>query len=162
VRRLASSPSLVTTQQAFAHVVQAADGVEALVDLVKELHHRGTALGVLDRGDEAAGLVEDEVAVALGTLEQLAVDADVVAGGVGLGAQHGDDLAVDLHAALLDHLLGAAAAGDAGSGENLLQALQFGGGRGWDSGSATRRGPGLQTPEFGVGFGFLPGLKPSG
>ena len=83
-------------EQALAHVVQAADGVEALLHLVEELHHRGAALGVLDGGDEAAGLVEDEVAVALGALEQLAVHADVVAGGVGLGAQHGDDLAVDL------------------------------------------------------------------
>ena len=77
--RLASSPSLVTTQQALAHVVEAADGVEALLHLVKELHHRGPALGVLDRGDEAPGLVEDEVAQALGALEQLAVHADVVA-----------------------------------------------------------------------------------
>ena len=77
------------------------------------------------------GLVEDKVAKALGALEQLAVDADVVAAGVGLGAQYGDDLAVDLDAALLDHCLGAAAAGDAGGGENLLQALQLGGGRGW-------------------------------
>ncbi len=83
--------------------------------------------------------------MALGALEQLAVHADVVAGGVGLGAQHGDDLAVDLHAALLDHLLGAAAAGDTGGGENLLQALQLGGG--------TRLGN-EHCIAFGVFFGF--------
>jgi hypothetical protein len=131
-------------EKALAHVIETANGVEALLHLVEELHHRGAALGVLDRGDEAAGLVENEVAVALGALEQLAVYADVVAAGVGLGAQHGDHLAVDLHAALLDHALGAAAAGDTGSGENLLEALQLGRG--------TRLGSELR---LGVGFGFF-------
>jgi hypothetical protein len=48
-------------QQPLAHVVQAADGVEALPHLVEELHHRGPAFGVLDGGHEASGLVEDEV-----------------------------------------------------------------------------------------------------
>ena len=117
-------------EQPLAHVVEAANGVEALLHLLEELHHRGPALGVFDRGDKAAGLVEDEVAMALGALQQLAVDADVVAAGVGFGAQHGDDFAVDLDAALLDHRLGAAAAGNAGGGENLLQPLELGGGRG--------------------------------
>ena len=74
------------------------------------------------------GLVEDEVAQPLGALQQLAVDADVVAAGVGLGAQLGDDLAVDLHAALLDHLLGVAAAGNSGCGQDLLQPLELGAG----------------------------------
>ncbi len=88
----------------------------------------------------APGLVENEVAQALGALEQLAVHADVVAGRIGLGAQHGYHFAVDLHAALLDHLLGLAAAGNAGLGQDLLQALQLGGGTGI---------------EFGLGlFGF--------
>jgi hypothetical protein len=78
--------------------------------------------------------------VALGTLEKFAVDADVVAAGVGFGAQYGDHLAVDLDSALLDHDLGTAAAGYAGSGENFLEALKFGG---W-----TRRGS-----EIGIGGG---------
>ena len=100
--------------------------------LREELHHRGPALGVLDCGHEALGLVEDEVAQALGALEQLAVDANVVAGGIGLGAQHGDDFSVHLHAALLDHLLGFAAAGHAGLGQNFLQAFELGGRAGFD------------------------------
>jgi len=128
-------------EKALAHVIEASDGVEALLHLVEELHHRGAALGILDRGNKAAGLVEDEVAVALGTLEQLAVHADVVAGGVGLGAQHSDHLAVDLNAALLDHGLGAAAAGDSGGSKDFLEAFQFGRG--------TRRGS-----ELGLGGGL--------
>jgi len=63
-------------------------------------------------------------------VEELAVDADVVAAGVGLGAQFRDGFAVYLDAALLDHLFGFAAAGDAGLGENLLEALELGGGTG--------------------------------
>jgi hypothetical protein len=60
-------------------------------------------------------------------LEQLAVDADVVASGVCLGAKFGDDFSVHLHAALLDKLLGFAAAGHAGLGKDLLEAIEFGG-----------------------------------
>jgi hypothetical protein len=73
-------------QQAFAHVVEAANGVQALPHLLKELHHRGAAFGILDRGDEPARLVEDKVAEPLGALQQLAVHTYVVAGGVCLGA----------------------------------------------------------------------------
>ena len=102
--------------------------------LLEELHHRGPALGILDGGDKAPGFVEDEVAQAFGALQQLAIHADVVAGGIGLGAQLGDNFAVYLHAALLDHLLGLAAAGDAGLGQDLLQAFEFGWGTGFDFG----------------------------
>ena len=114
-------------QQPLAHVIEPANGVEALLHLVEKLHYRRPSLGVLDRGDEAPRFVENEVAVALGALQQLAVYADVVATGIGLGSQHGDHFAVDLHAALLDHRLGATAAGHAGSREDLLQSLEFGG-----------------------------------
>ena len=115
-------------QQAFTHVVQAADRVEPLAHLVKELHHRGSALGVLDRGDKAPGLVEDKVTQALGALEQLAIDANMVAAAVGLGAQLCDDFAVDLHPALLNEFLGLAAAGDTGLGQDFLQAFELNGG----------------------------------
>jgi hypothetical protein len=107
-------------EQPLANVIEATDGVEALLEFVEELHHRGPALGVLDGGDKASGLVEDKVAQTLGALEELAVDANVVAASIGLGAQFGNDLAVDLDAALLDHRLGTASAGDTGGGKNLL------------------------------------------
>jgi len=113
-------------EQAFAHVVEAADRVEALAHLVKKLHDGGAAFGILNGGDKAARLVEHEVAETLGTLQKLAVDADMVTCGVGLGAQLGDNFAVDLDAALLDELLSLAAAGDTGLGEDLLQPVELG------------------------------------
>jgi hypothetical protein len=58
-------------------------------------------------------------------VEELAVDADVVAMGVGFAAEFGDDLAVDLYAALGDEFFGVAAAGDSGLGKDLLKALEF-------------------------------------
>ena len=59
-------------------------------------------------------------------MEELAVDADVVAGGVVAGAEGVDDGAVDLDATFEDDLLGFAAAGDAGLGEDLLEAVALG------------------------------------
>ena len=85
-------------QEAFAQVVQASDGVEPFAQLCEELHHGGPALGIAHRGYEAPGLVEHEVAQALGALQQFAVNADVVASGIGLGAKFGDDFAVYLYA----------------------------------------------------------------
>jgi hypothetical protein len=58
-------------------------------------------------------------------VQQLAVHANVVASGVGLGAESSDHLAVHLHAALGDHLLGAAAAGHTRLRKNLLQTLEL-------------------------------------
>jgi hypothetical protein len=57
-------------------------------------------------------------------VEELAVDADVVAGGVGFGAEFSDGLAVDLDASGGDQLFGFAARGDAGSGDDFLQSLR--------------------------------------
>ena len=81
-------------------------------------------------------------------MQQLAVDADVVAASVGLGSKNGDHLAIDLYAALLDQGLGAAAAGDAGSGENLLQSLELG----WRARLGVRLG-------FSVVFGSVFGVS---
>jgi len=112
-------------EQAFAEVVEAADGVKALGCLREELHYGGTAFRIGDGGDEAPGLVEHEVTLALGSLQQLSIDADVVAGSVCFGAERRDDLAVDLDPAAGDHLFGVAAARDTGLGKNLLQALEL-------------------------------------
>ena len=75
-----------------------------LLVLAEQLHDGGAVLGVVERGDVAARLVDHEVLGGLGAVEQLAVDADVVAREVGAGAELGDDLAVDLHAAFEDDL----------------------------------------------------------
>jgi hypothetical protein len=112
-------------QQAFAQVVETANGIETFARLREELHHRRAAFGIAHRGHEALGLVEHVVAETLGALEQFAIDADVVVGSIGLTAELGDDFAVDLNAALGDQLFGMAAAGDSSLGENLLEAIEF-------------------------------------
>ena len=55
--------------------------------------------------------------------KKLAVDFDVIAVEVGFAAEFGDDLAVDRNAAFGDHLLGFAAAGDAGARKDFLKPL---------------------------------------
>jgi hypothetical protein len=95
-------------QEAFAGVVEAADGEDALAGL-EEVHDGGAAFGIAGGGDVALRFVEDEVAGALGAVEELAVDANVVARGVSFGAELGDGLAVDLDAAGGDEFLGFAA-----------------------------------------------------
>jgi hypothetical protein len=112
-------------QQAFAQVVEAADGIKPLAHLLKELHHRVPALRIFDGGNKSARLIEDEIAEPLRTLQQLAVNADVVATRVCLGAERGHNFAVDLHSPLLDHLFGLASAGHAGLSENFLQPLKL-------------------------------------
>ena len=92
-------------------------------------------------------LVQNEVTQTLGALQQFAIHANVVAAGVGLGSQLCDYSAVDLDAALLDEFFGLAAAGYAGLGKNLLEALELGGGTG------SRRGFGIRFV-FGTVSGF--------
>ena len=88
-----------------------------------ELHDGGALLRVVERGDVAARLVEHVVALLLGAVEQLAVDADVVFFGIVACAEVGDGGAVDLDPAFEDDFLGFAAGGYAGLGENLLKAV---------------------------------------
>src|SRR6202022_1786037 len=80
-------------------------------------------LRIAERRHAARGFVEHVPDLRLGFGDQLPVDADQVLAGVGLGAQLLDDGAVQLDAAGGDHLLGLAPRGDAGVGEDLLQAL---------------------------------------
>ena len=52
-------------QEPLAQIIQPPDRVEPLAQLREELHHGRPLLGITDRGDEALGLVEHEVAEAL-------------------------------------------------------------------------------------------------
>ena len=121
-------------EEALAEVVEAADGVEAgecgvlavglaLFVLAEELHDGGPVLGVVECGDVAARLVDHEVFGGLRAVEEFAVDADVVASGVGARAELGDDLAVEDDAAFEDDGLCGTAAGDACLGENFLETV---------------------------------------
>ena len=110
-------------EEAFARVVEAADGEYALASF-EEVGDGGAMFGVAGGSDVALRLVENVVAGALGAMEELAVDANVVAGGVRFGAEFGDGLAVDLDASGDDELFGLAARGDAGGGDDFLQTLR--------------------------------------
>ncbi len=88
------------------------------------MHYGGAAFGIADGGDVAFGFVEHEIEEALGWLDGLAVDADGVGLGIGLGAEFGDDLAVEGDVAGGDDFLGFAAGGDAGGSEDFLEARE--------------------------------------
>ncbi len=105
-------------------VIETADGVDALLDALEVVRDGGAALGVAHGGDDAVGLVHGEVEQMTGRVEKFAVDLDVIGGEVGFGAKRGDGLAVDANAALEDHFLGVAAAGDTGLGDDFLKAFE--------------------------------------
>jgi hypothetical protein len=112
-------------QQTFAHVVQAAHRVKAFAHLLKERHHRRPAFRILNCGDEALRLVQNKIAMPLGPVQQLAVDADVIAPSIGFGTQLRDDGAVHLHAATCNHLFCLAPARNSCLRQDLLQALHL-------------------------------------
>src|SRR5271165_1306762 len=109
-------------QQAFARIVQPSHRKNPLTT-ADELHHRGTLFRVAHRRHVTLWLVDDVVPEALGTLQQFAIDADVIARRVGLGTQLGYDFPVDLHASGEDNLLSLAARANSGRGDDLLQPL---------------------------------------
>ena len=86
-------------EEAFAGVVEAADGIDAFCKRAEELHDGGAAFGIADGGDVAFGLVEHEIDRALRGLDGFAIDGDGVGIGIGFGAEFGDDLAIERDAA---------------------------------------------------------------
>jgi hypothetical protein len=86
------------------------------------LHDGGPAFGIADRGDIAFGLVEHEIEEALGRFDGFAIDADGVGVGISFGAEFGDDLAIESDPAGGDDFFGFAAGGNAGGGEDFLEA----------------------------------------
>ena len=69
------------------------------------------------------GLLQGDVDLVFGRVDQAAIHFDVVAFQVGFGAEFGDHGAVDRDAAFQDDLLGLPAGGHAGLRENLLEPL---------------------------------------
>ncbi len=108
-------------QQAGGVAVEPADGIDALwTGAVDEHHHGFAVLGVVDGGDEAFGLVEEEVAFAL-AVEGFATVFDHVAF-VNLEAHLGDYFAVDGDAASGDELVGITPRANAGIGNVFVEA----------------------------------------
>ena len=120
-------------QQALRVVVETADRVDVLAHVRQQVENGRPLLGVLPGRHVAARLVEQDVPVARGDANTLAVHADVVVRRVGPGAELTDRHAVHRHAPVQDERLGGAPRGDAGGGEDLLQAVAGGwlGGHTW-------------------------------
>lgn len=74
-------------QQAFRVVVETADRVDVLPHVRQQVEHRRPPLGILPRRHIPAGLVEQDVSVALRDVDALAIDSDVVSTRIGLRAE---------------------------------------------------------------------------
>lgn len=114
-------------EEAFAGVIEAADGIDAFGERAEELHDGRAAFGIADSGDVAFGFVQHEIYRALGGLDGFAVNSDGVRVRISFGAEFGDDLAVEGDSAGGDDFFGFAAGGDAGGGEDFLEADEHGG-----------------------------------
>src|SRR5208283_3159140 len=89
--------------------------------------HGGGEIAIVGEKDEAGiGVVEGADGInAFGkAAEEIAKCAAAL--GIGEGAEFGDDLAVDAHLARENELLGVAARGDAGVGDDFLEAVEHG------------------------------------
>ncbi len=110
-------------------VVEGADGINALGKAAQEIAQGAAALGIGEGGDNFGRFVEEEIDVIFFRFDEAAGGFDLVLGGIGFGAEFGDDDAVDAHLAGEDELLGVAARGDAGVGDYFLEAVEHGGRR---------------------------------
>lgn len=114
-------PVVGEEQQAFRVVVQAAHRVHVFAHLRQQVEDGRPVLRVLPRGDVAARLVQQDVAVARGHMDPLAVDADVVTACLGPRAQLHDGDAVHRDAPLGDERLRGAPRRHARRREDLLK-----------------------------------------
>jgi len=105
-------------------VVEGADGINALGKAAQEIAEGAAALGIGEGRDDFGRFVKEEIDVIFFGFDEAASGFDLVFGGIGFGAELGDDLAVDAHLARENELLGVAARGDAGVGDDFLEAVK--------------------------------------
>lgn len=105
-------------------VFEIAHGIDALRKATKKIAEGFASFRIGERGDDFGRLVEEQVDVALVGIDGAASGFDFVFGGIGLGAEFGDDFAVDADLAGEDELFGMAAGRDAGAGDNFLEAFE--------------------------------------
>jgi hypothetical protein len=109
-------------QQPLGVAIEAAHGEQARY-LRQQVVDGGPALGIVPGGDVAGRLVQHQILVPGGVPDRDAIDRDAVSLEIGARAKLARHLAVDGHAPGHDQLLGGAARGDTGAGQDLLQAL---------------------------------------
>jgi hypothetical protein len=110
-------------QQPFARVVEPSDGEHSRVNALKQVENDWPSLRVGDGSDISLGLVERDINVALGSAQQLTVQADFIGARVGLRTQCGGLFSIDADASGSYQLFGLAPRGHAGRRKNLLQSL---------------------------------------
>ena len=121
VSRWARRPSLVRMQQALGVHVEPPDGKDPHRRL-DEVEYRRATLRVRGGRDDAVGLVQEEVDLALRGRRELAVDADHLGLGIHAVAEFGDTT-VDRDPPLDDEHLTGPSRPISGTREGLLQAL---------------------------------------
>ena len=107
-------------------VIEGADRINALGKTAQEIAKGAAALGIGESGNHFGRFVENEINVIFFSLDEAAGGFDLVLGGIGLGAEFGDDDAVDAHLSGKDELFGVAARGDASVGDYFLQTVKHG------------------------------------
>ena len=93
-------------QQPLGVVVEAADGIQVVGQTLDEVHDGPALLWVAPGRHVAPRLVEQDVAPPGVGLDPPPVDLDLIAVGVGLGAEFAHGMSVNLHAALDDKRFG--------------------------------------------------------
>ncbi|SIN71420.1 hypothetical protein SAMN05444166_0354 [Singulisphaera sp. GP187] len=123
VRQLIGELAVVGQEnQPRAHLVEAADGIDALGHLGKDVDHPGAAGRVVIGGDVPLGLGDRVIDHPL-EMDGLTVDGDLGLPRVHLGSELFDDLTVNRHPPLADDILAGASRADSGVRENFLQSL---------------------------------------
>lgn len=107
-------------------VIEGTDGINAFGKTAQEIAKRAAALGIGEGGNDFGRFVEEEIDVIFFRFDEAAGGFDLVFGGIGFGAEFGDDAAVDANLAGEDELFGVAARGDAGVGDYFLEAVEHG------------------------------------
>jgi hypothetical protein len=111
-------------QDAFRVEVEAPHRLHRHGEVRQIVHHRRPTAIVRDGGDAGLRLVEQDVE-RVERDDGLAIEVHLIDVGVDLGAQDGDDVAVDGDASCCDQILGFASGGNARSREVALQAHEL-------------------------------------
>jgi hypothetical protein len=105
-------------------IFEVAHGIDTLRQSAEKIAECFAALGVGEGGDDFGRLVQEEIEEARGGTDGTTGGFDFVLGGIGFGAEFGDGFAVDADLAGEDELFSVAARGNAGTGDDLLEAFE--------------------------------------
>jgi len=112
--------------EACGGVFEIANGIDALGKTAEEIAEGFAAFGIGEGRDDFGRFVEEKIDEAGSRFDGAASGFDFVFGGVGFGAEFSDGVAVDADLTREDELFGVAARGDAGTGDDFLEAFEHG------------------------------------